>query len=237
MKTSKKKIPTHVAIIMDGNGRWAKKRGLPRIAGHKEGIDSVRCVIEAAMELGIKYLTLYAFSSENWARPKKEVQALMAYLKVYLDEKTDEFIEKGIRLRAIGELQRLPAEVRESLKKSIEATRGCSKLNLILALSYGGRLEIIQAVKEIAREVKAGRLSASKINEKTISGHLYTSDVPDPDLLIRTSNELRISNFLLWQLSYSEFYFSKKYWPDIKKKDFYRIIENYKKRDRRFGKV
>ncbi len=229
--------PRHIAVIMDGNGHWAKKRGLPRIMGHRAGIDAVETVIDASISMGIKYLTLYAFSSENWKRPKKEVAALMKYLDEYLTKKLKDFHDKDIRLLAIGELAMLPDKVQKSLYKAIEETKNNSKLTLILALSYGGRAEIVNAAKRIAKDVKNKSIRLEAINEELFSTYLYTDGIPDPDILIRTSYELRLSNFLLWQVSYTELYFSKKLWPDFNKKDLADIVEDYKKRERRFGKV
>ncbi|MCK4518568.1 MAG: isoprenyl transferase [Candidatus Omnitrophica bacterium] len=236
-KIDEKKLPKHVAVIMDGNGRWAKQRNLDRISGHKEGAKSARLIAECSAKIGIKHLTLFVFSSENWKRPKKEVTALMKYLDEYLTKKLKDFHDKDIRLLAIGELAMLPDKVQKSLYKAIEETKNNSKLTLILALSYGGRAEIVSAAKRIAKDVKNKSIRLEAINEELFSTYLYTAGIPDPDILIRTSYELRLSNFLLWQVSYTELYFSKKLWPDFNKKDLAGIIENYKKRERRFGKV
>ncbi len=227
----------HIAIIMDGNGRWAKKRNLPRLMGHRAGIKTVRKIIEASLESGVKYLTLYTFSTENWRRPKKEVSTLMNLLKEYLIKELKQFNEEGIRLLAIGQLERLPQSVKDALYKTINETKDNSKLNLILALSYGGRNEIAEASRKIAEDIKINKIKPNQINEKLFSKYLYTHKIPDPDLLIRTSNELRLSNFLLWQLSYAELYFSRKLWPDFTKKDFKIIVEDYNKRERKFGNI
>ena len=235
--TKEKTKLKHVAIIMDGNGRWAKKRNLPRLMGHRAGVKTVRKVIEASLELGVKYLTLYTFSTENWRRPKKEVGFLMNLLKEYLIKELKQFNKEGIRLLAIGQLERLPQSVKEALHKTINETKDNSRLNLILALSYGGRNEIAEASRKIAEDIKINKIKPNQINEKLFSNYLYTHNIPDPDLLIRTSNELRLSNFLLWQLSYAELYFSHKLWPDFTKKDFKIIVEDYNKRERRLGKI
>jgi len=231
------KIPEHVALIMDGNGRWAKKRNLPRVMGHRAGIKTVRKVIEASLELGVKYLTLYTFSTENWKRPKKEVNALMSLLREYLTKELEQFNKEEVRLLAIGQLERLPQSVKEALDRAIDKTKDNSRLTLTLALSYGGRNEIVQASKKIAEDIKINKIRPNQINEELFSKYLYTHKIPDPDLLIRTSNELRLSNFLLWQISYTELYFCHKLWPDFTKRDFKRIIEDYKKRERRFGNI
>ena len=231
------KIPEHVALIMDGNGRWAKKRNLPRVMGHQAGIKTVRRVIEASLELGVKYLTLYTFSTENWKRPKKEVNALMSLLREYLIKELKQFNKEEVRLLAIGQLERLPQSVKEALDRAIDKTKDNSRLTLTLALSYGGRSEIVQASKKIAEDIKINKIRPNQINEELFSKYLYTHKIPDPDLLIRTSNELRLSNFLLWQISYTELYFCHKLWPDFTKRDFKRIVEDYKKRERRFGNI
>jgi undecaprenyl diphosphate synthase len=227
----------HLAIIMDGNGRWAKKRGLPRIFGHRAGIKAVGRAIEVSLELQIKYLTFYAFSMDNWSRPKKEVSALMNLLKIYLKKELKKFNENGIRLRAIGRLEKLPKSVRSILSKAMNETKDNKRLILTLALSYGGRDEIVEAAKRIAVDLKRNKIKLNQINERLFSDYLYTSEIPDPDLLIRTSYELRLSNFMLWQLSYTEFYFSRRLWPDFTKQDLKIIVKEYKKRERRFGKV
>ncbi len=220
---------------MDGNGRWAKQHKLPRLSGHEAGRKSVKTVTMAAIEHGVRYLTLYAFSVENWQRPRDEVQGLMGLLRGVLREELAEMGREGIRLRAIGRLQDLPGAVREELEAAIENTKTNTKLDLILALSYGSRVEITEATKAIAREAKAGRLDPETIDEKTITAHLYTHDVPDPDLLIRTSGEMRVSNFMLWQISYAEIHVTPVLWPDFGKKEFAAALADFAKRDRRFG--
>lgn len=230
-------IPRHIAMIMDGNGRWAKERGLPRTEGHRAGADTVRQVTEGCGELGVEYLTLYAFSSENWKRPKREVEALMKLLEQFLRTKTQEMKEQNIRLQAIGRLHDLPKSCQEQLHRSIEATSQNSGLTLILALSYGGREELIDGVKSLLESVEKGHLDKGMIDGDVFSKHLYTRYYPDPDLLIRTSGEMRISNFLLWQLSYTEFYITPKLWPDFDKEDLKDAIREYGRRQRRFGGV
>lgn len=227
--------PRHVAVIMDGNGRWAKQRGLPRREGHRAGAESVREVTEACMELGVDYLTLYAFSSENWNRPAEEIEALMALLDRFLSEKHEELLKQNIRLLAIGQLDRLPAKTRGLLEKSIRETRDHTSMTLVLALSYGAREEIVAASRSLAREVKEGRLEPEAIDCELFSSHLQTRDIPDPDLLIRSSGEVRVSNFLLWQISYSEIVIVKKCWPDFRKGDLIEAVEEYRRRHRRFG--
>jgi undecaprenyl diphosphate synthase len=230
-------IPLHIAIIMDGNGRWAKKQGQFRLFGHKKGTDSVRRTVEAAGELGVKYLTLYAFSKENWNRAPEEVSGLMSLLISTLNIETRNLLKNNVKLHAIGDLENLPKIVRKKLEEGIKATSSCTGLNLILALSYGSRWEITQAVQSIALKVKSGLISPDTIDENVIINHLTTSNIPDPELLIRTSGEYRISNFLLWQIAYSELYFSEKYWPEFEKDDLYKAILDYQKRERRFGKT
>jgi len=230
-------LPTHVAIVMDGNGRWAKQRHLPRVEGHRHGVESVRAVVRAAGEVGIKYLTLYAFSVENWNRPKDEVDTLMKYLARFLKSEVAELNRNNVRLEVIGQIYRLPEFVQEQLKKTQAALGKNNGLTLILALSYGGRTEIVEAVRDIAAKVRHGKIEPAEINEKTISEHLYTRHYPDPDLLIRTSGELRVSNFLLWQISYSEFVVTPALWPDFRKPQFFEAIEEYARRHRRFGGV
>jgi len=228
-------VPRHVAIIMDGNGRWAKQHHLPRLSGHEAGRKSVKQVVQAAIDHGVKYLTLYAFSVENWQRPREEVQGLMGLLRGVIREELNEMGKEGIRLRTIGRRQDLPEAVREELEAAIEKTQNNTRLDLILALSYGSRVEITEAVQSIAREVKAGSLDPEKINEKTVTSHLYTKDIPDPDLLIRTSGEMRVSNFLLWQISYAEIHVTPVLWPDFGKKEFGEALADYARRERRFG--
>src|SRR5512141_1086443 len=228
-------LPRHVAIIMDGNGRWARQRHLPRIEGHRAGAESARIIIRTAGELGIKYLTLYAFSVENWNRPKDEVDALMKYLVHYLKSETPELNKNNVRLEVIGQIYRLPEPVQELLAKSIATLSKNNGLTLIMALSYGGRTEIVEAVRSIATKVKAGELDPPDINEQVFAQNLYTRNVPDPDLLIRTSGEMRVSNFLLWQISYTELVVTPTLWPDFRKPQFYAALEEYNRRHRRFG--
>jgi len=228
-------VPRHVAIIMDGNGRWAKQHHLPRLSGHEAGRKSVKQVVQAAIDHGVKYLTLYAFSVENWQRPREEVQGLMGLLRGVIREELNEMGKEGIRLRTIGRRQDLPEAVREELEAAIEKTQNHTRLDLILALSYGSRVEITEMVQSIAREVKAGSLDPEKIKEETVSLHLYTKDIPDPDLLIRTSGEMRVSNFLLWQISYAEIHVTPVLWPDFGKKEFGEALADYARRERRFG--
>lgn len=231
------KVPEHVAIIMDGNGRWAKKRGLPRAAGHRAGADSVKKIVQSCDQLGIKYLTLYAFSSENWSRPQNEVRALMELLEKFLKERLPEMLKDNVRLRAIGRLDMLPQNVRDELQHAIEKTANNTAVTMTLALSYGGREEIVDAAKSIAKAAVAGELDPESITNDTFASHLYTADIPDPDLLIRTSGELRLSNFLLWQLSYAEIVITEKLWPDFRHDELVSAVEEFSKRDRRFGKV
>ncbi len=234
---AKTSLPRHVAIIMDGNGRWAKQRGLPRIEGHRQGAESARTIIRTAGELGIKYLTLYAFSLENWNRPKDEVDALMKYLVHYLKSETSELNKNNVKLEVIGHIYRLPENVQEQLKKSIATLGRNNGLTLIMALSYGGRTEIVDAVRAIAEKVQRGKLDPADINDQVVSQHLYTRNWPDPDLLIRTSGEMRVSNFLLWQISYAELVITPTLWPDFRKPQFYAALEEYARRHRRFGGV
>lgn len=231
----KANVPAHVAIIMDGNGRWAKQRHLPRVEGHRQGAESVRAIVRAAGEAGVKYLTLYAFSVENWSRPKDEVDTLMKYLARYLKNEIGELTRNNVRLEVIGQIYRLPEFVQEQLEKTKAALAKNNGLTLILALSYGGRTEIIEAVRDIAAKVKAGRLEPEEINEQVITQHLYTRNFPDPDLLVRTSGEMRVSNFLLWQISYAELVVTPTLWPDFRKAQFLEALEEYARRHRRFG--
>ena len=231
------KIPTHIAIIMDGNGRWAKKRGLPRVAGHKRGVDTVREITEACAEVGVKYLTLYTFSTENWNRPKDEVSTLMRLLLRSIKDRCDELMENNIRLTAIGDVKSLPKEVQKELYDAIDRTSNNKRMTLNLALSYSGRWELLEAFKKITQLTIEGKLKVEDINEKCISDNLTTKDFPDPDLLIRTSGEFRVSNFLLWQIAYTEFYISDVYWPDFNRKHLYEAIRNFQTRERRFGRV
>jgi undecaprenyl diphosphate synthase len=228
-------LPRHVAVIMDGNGRWAKQRHLPRIEGHRQGAESARTIIRTAGELGIKYLTLYAFSVENWNRPKDEVDALMKYLVHYLKTETSELNKNNVKLEVIGQIYRLPENVQEHLRKSIATLSKNNGLTLIMALSYGGRTEIVDAVRNIAGKVKKGELDPADINEQVVTDHLYTRKWPDPDVLIRTSGEMRVSNFLLWQISYAELVVTPTFWPDFRKPQFYEAMEEYTRRHRRFG--
>lgn len=230
-------IPQHLAIIMDGNGRWAREKGLPRREGHRAGADSVREVVDACKKLGVKFLTLYAFSSENWKRPKAEIRALMALLKEFLRVKTPEMKSQGVRLHAIGRLEDLPSDCQRELSSAIEQTSSNSDLDLILALSYGSREEIVDAAKQLAREAASGSLNPEDIDNDLMSQKLYTSKIPDPDLLIRTSGERRISNFLLWQISYAEIVISEKFWPDFREPDLKDAIAEYALRNRRFGSI
>jgi undecaprenyl diphosphate synthase len=228
-------LPAHVAIIMDGNGRWAKQRHLPRVEGHRNGVESVRNVVRACGELGIQYLTLYAFSVENWNRPKDEVDTLMKYLARFLKNEIGELNRNNVRLEAIGQIYRLPEFVQEQLQKTKAALAGNNGLTLILALSYGGRTEIVEAVRGIAAKVKEGKIEPAEITEQVIAQHLYTHNVPDPDLLIRTSGEMRVSNFLLWQISYAELVVTPTLWPDFRKQQLFDALEEYTRRNRRFG--
>ncbi|HEY3762464.1 MAG TPA: isoprenyl transferase [Verrucomicrobiae bacterium] len=234
---AKASLPRHVAVIMDGNGRWAKQRGLPRIEGHRQGAESARAIIRVAGELGVKYLTLYAFSAENWNRPKDEVDALMKYLIHYLKTETPELNKNNVRLEVIGQIWRLPENVQEHLKKSITTLSKNNGLTLVMALSYGSRIEIVDAVRSIAEKVRRGELETADINEQVISQHLWTRGIPDPDLLIRTSGEMRVSNFLLWQISYAELVITPTFWPDFRKPQFFAALEEYARRHRRFGGV
>lgn len=231
------RIPEHVAIIMDGNGRWAKSKGHLRLFGHRHGVKTVREIIEAATEIGVKYLTLYAFSTENWNRPQSEVNGLMELLVETIKGETPTLLEKGIRLRTIGNVGQLPPKCNNQLDHTVEATKEGKKMTLILALSYSGRWDIIEAVKKIATDVQLGKTLPENINEETLNAALNTGQYPNPDLLIRTSGEQRISNFLLWEIAYSEIHFSPVLWPDFTRDDFYRAILDYQSRERRFGKT
>lgn len=231
------RIPRHIAIIMDGNGRWAKRQGLARMFGHKQGVETVHRITEAAAELGIQYLTLYAFSTENWNRPKEEVDALMVLLVDTIVKETPTLMKNNIVLQTIGDLSRLPQATRDKFLECIEQTSQNAGLTLIIALSYSARWELIQAAKHIAQAVQNGQLLPEDINEEVLSNHLTTAQYPDPDLLIRTSGELRISNFLLWQLAYSEMYFTPCLWPEFTNEEFYHAIVDYQGRERRFGKT
>ena len=232
-----KNLPVHVAIIMDGNGRWARKKLMNRIKGHEHGSNAVREVVTASREVGIRFLTLYAFSTENWGRPKAEVKALMTILKKFLIDEREEFQAKDIRFNVIGQKHKLPPDVLYELDKNLEMTRNNKAMTLNIALSYGSREELTQAVKRILLKVESEEINPEAITEELISGHLYTNRIPDPDLIIRTSGEYRLSNFLLWQAAYSEFYFTDTLWPDFTKEEFINILNNFQTRDRRFGKV
>lgn len=229
------KLPKHVAIIMDGNGRWAKQKGKNRIFGHSGGVSAVREIVEAAAELGIKYLTLYTFSTENWNRPQDEVSGLMKLLMKTTRLEVKTLTKNNIRLRAIGDIEGLPKSTYEELKHAMEATSQNTRMELILALNYGSKAEILRATKQIAEAVKSGTVSTSEINEELFSKHLFTTGIPDPELMIRTSGESRLSNFLLWQLAYAEFHFTDTLWPDFDKEEFYKAILSYQKRERRLG--
>ena len=228
-------VPRHVAVIMDGNGRWAKKRMQPRLFGHRAGADSLRAILHACRDHGVEYLTVYAFSTENWVRPEDEVSGLMSLLKTFLKKDEHDLHENQVRLRVTGRIADLPESVRAELERVMDATKHYEKGHLILALSYGGRTEIIDAVRAIAAKVKAGEVEPAQIDEALMSRHLYLPDVPDPDLMIRTSGEIRLSNFLLWELSYAEFYFTDTLWPDFREADFAKALAEYSRRQRRFG--
>jgi len=230
-------IPKHIAIIMDGNGRWAKKRGLPRVAGHKRGVDTVKEIVEASAEIGVKFLTLYTFSTENWKRPKDEVSTLMRLLLNSLRDRVNELNDNDIRLTTIGNIESLPMAVRKQLDFDIERTRNNKKMVLNLALSYSGRWELLEAIKKITDSTVEGKIKSEDIDEKLVSSFLTTKNIPDPDLVIRTSGEFRVSNFLLWQIAYSEFIITETLWPDFSKYDLYDAIKIFQKRERRFGKV
>jgi undecaprenyl diphosphate synthase len=231
------RLPRHVAIIMDGNGRWASRRGLPRIEGHRRGKESVRAVVESARRLGIPYLSLYAFSTENWSRPREEVSGLMRLLERYLKTELEKMMKHEIRLQAIGDLKRLPSSVQAALRRAVETTRDNGRMTVILAVSYGGREEITEAVRDIAVAVKRGDLDPESICEETVSRRLSTAGIPDPDLLIRTSGEVRVSNFLLWQIAYSELLITPTLWPDFGEAQFVEALAHYQQRERRFGRT
>jgi len=230
-------IPRHVAVIMDGNGRWAELHGNDRIFGHRQGVDAVRSIVEGAGESGVEYLTLYAFSTENWDRPKEEVDALMSLLVNAIVHETDNLNEKNVKMLAIGNLVSLPSDVQSRLAEAVQTTSTNTGLNLVLALSYSGRWDILEAVRKIAGKVQRGEIIESQINESIFSTQLSTAGIPDPELLIRTSGEYRISNFLLWQIAYSEFYFTPILWPDFRKEDLFDAIADFQCRERRFGKT
>jgi len=237
VEIDRSRLPRHVAIIMDGNGRWAEQRGLSRIYGHRVGKDSVRAVVEQSRELGIQYLSLFAFSTENWNRPPREVDGLMTLLRKYLASELGKMMRHGIRLLAVGSLRRLPPAVREALRASIAATRHNTGMTVILAVSYGGREDIVQAARAIARRVKRGELSPEQVTEHTVAEHLATRGVPDPDLLIRTSGEQRISNFFLWQLAYTEIFVTDTLWPDFREREYVEALAYFQQRQRRFGRT
>lgn len=230
-------VPDHIAIIMDGNGRWAQKKGNIRLHGHKAGVESVRDVTESCAQLGVKYLTLYAFSTENWNRPSSEINGLMKLLVQALRDEADRLNRNDIKLITIGQIERLPAKCQRQLQEVKELTKNNSRMQLCLALSYSGRWDITEAVKHIAQDVKSGELDPEQIDDQLISSYLSTAAIPDPDLIIRTSGEYRISNFLLWQLAYSELYITETYWPDFRRDELYEGIISFQKRDRRYGKV
>jgi len=233
----KQKIPRHIAIIMDGNGRWAKKKGLPRIAGHRRGAEVVKSIVRACDDLGVEFLTLYTFSTENWKRPEKEINFLMQLLSWFLDKEIQNLNRNNARFTTIGDVNRLPAEAQKVINRAKQQTQHNSGLTLILALNYGGRAEILRAVKTLLNDLTLKKVSLSELDEQIFSGYLYTAGIPDPDLLIRTSGEMRLSNFLLWQLSYSELYVTEKFWPEFNKNDLKQAITDYKKRKRRFGDI
>lgn len=235
MENDKLAVPRHIAVIMDGNGRWAKQRGLPRVEGHIAGAERVREVLRYAREFGVEYMTLYAFSTENWKRSREEVDALMDLLSRFIDGYLDEMKQNNVRLLVTGRIDGLPERAANDLKRAMAETASLTGHTLILALNYGGRSEIADAAKKIAEEVRHGWLDPVKIDEQLFSRYLYLPDVPDPDLMIRTSGEFRLSNFLLWELSYAEFYVTDTYWPDFDREEFRKAIESYSKRDRRFG--
>ncbi|MCI7007462.1 MAG: isoprenyl transferase [Parabacteroides sp.] len=236
-KIDRSRLPEHVAIIMDGNGRWAKAQGQPRSYGHQEGVVSVHKIMDAVTQLGLNYLTLYTFSTENWNRPEEEVQALMSLMVTAIHRETPNLMEKNVRLTAIGDLSRLRPDAYATLQECINTTAGNTGTTLVLALSYSSRWEITEAVRQIAREVSEGQLRAEEITEAMVTNHLTTKGIPDPDLLIRTGGEQRISNFLLWQLSYAEFYFTEVFWPEFREEELYEAILYYQSRERRFGKT
>lgn len=229
------RVPRHVAIIMDGNGRWAKAKGLPRTAGHQQGVETVKNITEAATRMGISYLTLYTFSTENWNRPVDEIAALMGLIMDHLEEEI--FMKNNVRFRVIGDLERIPEPVRKRLQECMDRTAGNDKMTMVIALSYSSRWELVNAMRHIADEVKSGTLQPEQISEETIEAHLTTNFMPDPDLLIRTGGEYRISNYLLWQCAYTEFYFCDTFWPDFTAEELYKAVAVYQSRERRFGKT
>jgi len=231
------RLPRHVAIIMDGNGRWAQQRGLTRIEGHKRGKDAVRAVVETSRRLGISYLSLFAFSTENWSRPRREVDGLMGLLRRYLRTELRKMMKNEIRLVSVGDITRLPSSLREELEQTIDATKDNRRMTVVLAVSYGGREEIVQAARALARDVRDGRIGPEAIDESVFSGYLSTRGIPDPDLLIRTSGEMRISNFFLWQSAYTEIYVTDTLWPDFDEQHFLEALAHYQRRERRFGRI
>ncbi|MGD2269807.1 MAG: isoprenyl transferase [Desulfobacterales bacterium] len=234
---NRENLPSHVAIIMDGNGRWAKKRLLNRIKGHEKGADTVRTIVRTCRQIGIPNLTLYAFSTENWQRPQTEIQALMTLLIKFLDSELKEMMDNNIRLDAIGQVERLPERVQKALHKTMDTTRKNDGMRLILALSYGSRAEIVRMVREIAQKASTGEVQPDAVSAELVSQYLYTRDIPDPDLLIRTSGEMRISNFLLWQIAYAEIFVTDTLWPDFDKEEFVNILKAYQGRERRYGRI
>lgn len=233
----KERIPQHVAIIMDGNGRWAKSRGKPRVFGHRQGVNAVREVTEGSAEVGVKYLTLYAFSTENWSRPKLEVNALMALLVSTMDKEIETLLKNNIRLKTIGDISQLPKKNYQSLLNGMEQTRNNTGMTLTLALNYSGRWDLVNAMNKLRQKINSGEIVDTLINHDTFAALLSTADIPDPSLLIRTSGELRLSNFLLWELAYAELYFTDVMWPDFTKHDLYLALKDYQHRERRFGKI
>jgi undecaprenyl diphosphate synthase len=236
-KIDKNKVPSHVAIIMDGNGRWARERGMPRVYGHQNGAKAVRAATEAAAELGVKYLTLYAFSTENWNRPKIEIEALMSLLVSTIEAETKTLVDNKIRLQTIGNISSLPESVQSKIAKLVERTKDFTGLTLVVALSYSSKWEITEALKALVKDCNSGKIDVNSIDHCTIDTYLTTAGMPEPELLIRTSGEYRLSNFLLWQIAYTELYFTNTLWPDFGKEDFYKAIESFQQRERRFGKT
>ncbi len=232
-----KKLPIHIAIIMDGNGRWAKMRGLPRFYGHQKGVETARRIVYKAQEIGLQYLSLYTFSKENWQRPEEEIRVLFKLLEEYLLRELPTMKERGIRLRALGDIEDLPLHLQQIIRRVEEETKECNKLQVLLALSYGGRQEILKACKILCERIMKGELSLDNLKEETLRRGFYLPDVPDPDLLIRTGGEIRLSNFYLYQLAYTELYFTPVLWPDFTEEDFFKAIEEYERRERRFGRV
>jgi len=236
-KIDKSRSPEHIAIIMDGNGRWAKAKGLERVEGHRKGVEAVRKVVEAAISASVKCLTIYAFSTENWNRPAEEIDALMDLMVYAIAKETPDLIHNGIKLKSIGELERLPEKTRKTLEECIEKTSGCNNLTLVIAISYSSKWELTDATRKIAHDVSKGILREQDISEETISNYLATRHIPDPDLMIRTGGEHRISNFLLWQAAYAEFYFTETFWPDFGEEELYKAIIDFQQRERRYGKT